>query len=170
MRGVGKQLGFSVQYGGGVGTIMRQLKCSRTEAATLLRAYHAARPGVKILKEAIWERCQSMGYVRTLYDRRLHPDSPHKCLNYVCQGTAADLLRDALQKIHDDLSLPWTASHIVNTVHDEIILDCAEDEIPELVKRVPALMGNKEVEKIVPIEVSVEISRTNWATKEPYVE
>lgn len=170
MRGAGKQLGFSVQYGGGVPTIMRQLKCSRGEAASLLKAYHIARPGVKILKSAIWERYQEVGYIRTLYDRQLHPDSEHKCLNSLCQGCAADLIRDALQKIHDDLTLPWTASHIVNTVHDEIIIDAAEDEIPELVRRMPTLMGNAEVEKIVPIEVSVEISRINWASKESYVD
>lgn len=168
MRAAGKILNFSIQYGGGVPTVMRQLKCSRGEAASLLKAYHKARPGIKALKEAVWNRYQEVGYIRTLDDRQLHPSSEHLTLNALIQGSAAELMRDALRKIHEHTTFPWCASHLVNTIHDEAVLDAAEDEIPGLVHDVPDLMGNKTVEKIVPIEVSCEISRTSWADKAPY--
>jgi len=60
------------------------------------------------------------------------------------------------------------ASHIVNIVHDEIILDATLNEIPSLVKVIPTLMGNKMVEEFVSIETDCEISWTNWADKEVY--
>lgn len=169
MRNAGKILNFSIQYGGGVPTIMRQLKCGRGEAASLLKAYHQARPGIKVLKEAVWQRYQEVGYIRTIDNRQLHPQSQHLTLNALIQGSASELMRDALAKIHNSLSLPWIASHIVNTIHDDVQLDVLESEIPELVRDVPALMGNAEIEKVVPIEVSIELSRTTWADKTEFV-
>lgn len=169
MRQTAKVLNFSLIYGGGVATLIRQLKITRTQAAELLRDFHRVRPGVKELKEAVIDRYQQVGYLRTLWDRRLHPAHDYKALNYLIQGCSADLMRSALQKVHDELSLPWVASHIVNCVHDEILCDVREDEIEMMAECIPRLMGDDVLEKLVPIEVSIELSRTTWADKEDYV-
>lgn len=167
-RQIAKQLMLSMIYGGGVPTLMKQLKIDRREAAALLKAFHQARPGVKALKEAVWERYQERGYLTTLFHRHLHPQSEHLALNALIQGCGADLIRDAMLKVHEDLSVPWASSHMVNSVHDEIQLDCAEDEIPGLVERIPYLMKNEIIEKHVPVLTSIEISRTTWADKQEY--
>lgn len=167
-RQVGKTLNFSIIYGGGTPTIMRQLGVDFKEARRLLKAYHETRPGIKKLNEQIDQTLNSRGYISNLYGRRLHVEESHKALNALIQGSAADLMRDAVVRVSDRLDKHY-ASHIVNIVHDEIIIDADEDEIENLVSIIPTLMGNNNVEKYVNIETDCEISFTNWADKEEYI-
>jgi len=166
-RQVGKTLNFSIIYGGGTPTIMRQLGVPYKEARRLLNAYHDTRPGIKALNENIGQTLESRGYITSLYGRRLHILESHKALNALIQGSAADLMRDSVVRVNQMLYTKY-ASHIVNIVHDEIILDATLNEIPSLVKVIPTLMGNKMVEEFVSIETDCEISWTNWADKEAY--
>lgn len=166
-RQVGKTLNFSIIYGGGTPTIMRQLGVDFKEARRLLKAYHETRPGIKILNQSIAETLGTRGYIQGLYGRRLHVQEEHKALNALIQGSAADLMRNAVVNVHNLLYTKY-ASHIVNIVHDEIIIDADKNEINDLVTIIPSLMGNKTVEPIVRIETDCEISYTNWAEKEEY--
>lgn len=165
-RQVGKTLNFSIIYGGGTPTIMRQLGAPYKEARRLLKAYHTTRPGIKQLNDAIANGLRR-GYITSLYGRRLHVQEPHKALNALIQGSAADLMRDSVVKVNTLLYTNY-ATHIVNIVHDEIILDSDKNEIEQLVSVIPPLMGNKTVEEFVSIETDCEISWTNWADKEAY--
>ena len=166
-RQVGKTLNFSIIYGGGTPTIMRQLGVDFKEAKRLLAAYHNTRPGIKQLTNLISETLDRRGYISNLYGRRLHVEEAHKGLNALIQGSAADLMREAVVNVDKRLTKQY-ASHIVNIVHDEIILDTDKSEIKELVTIIPTLMGNKDVEEFVNIETDCEISWTNWADKEEY--
>lgn len=166
-RQVGKTLNFSIIYGGGTPTIMRQLDVSFKEAKRLLSAYHATRPGIKVLNDHIAGTLEQRGYISNLYNRRLHVTESHKALNALIQGSAADLMRDAVVRIDSFLNKNMS-SHIVNIVHDEIILDASKNEISHLATHIPLLMGNKKVERFVNIETDCEISWTNWAEKEAY--
>jgi DNA polymerase I-like protein with 3'-5' exonuclease and polymerase domains len=62
------------------------------------------------------------------------------------------------------------ASHLVLTVHDELVIDAVEREIPTLVEAVPRLMDYGPVSEIVPIETDCEISWSTWADKSEYEE
>lgn len=166
-RQVGKTLNFSIIYGGGTPTIMRQLNVQYKEARRLLNAYHDTRPGIKRLNDKIATTINARGYIQSLYGRRLHVQETHKALNALIQGSAADLMRDAVVRVDNLLSTKY-ATHIVNIVHDEIILDADKNEIPMLVSVIPTLMGNKNVEQFVSIETDCEISYTNWAEKGEY--
>lgn len=166
-RQVGKTLNFSIIYGGGTPTIMRQLGVSFKEARRLLKAYHDTRPGIKVLNERIGDAINTRGYITSLYGRRLHILESHKALNALIQGSAADLMRDSVVRVNNILYSNY-ATHIVNIVHDEIILDADKNEISELVSVIPTLMGNKTVSEFVNIETDCEISWSNWADKEEY--
>lgn len=168
-RQVGKTLNFSIIYGGGARTIMMQLGVPFTEARRLLRAYHDTRPGIKRLNDEISRTLSHKGYITSLYRRRLHVDTEHKALNALIQGSAADLMRESVVRVDKLLNAKY-ATHIVNIVHDEIILDADLNEIPTLVNTIPTLMGNKIVERFVSISTDCEISYTNWAEKEEYNE
>jgi DNA polymerase-1 len=146
---------------------MRQLSVDFKEAKRLLAAYHTTRPGIKILNEQIAQTIQQKGYITNLYGRRLHVESEHKALNALIQGSAADLMRESVVRVSNLLDAKY-ATHIVNIVHDEIILDAVTSEISSLVNTIPNLMGNKTVERFVSIETDCEISTTNWAEKEAY--
>lgn len=167
-RQVGKTLNFSMVYGGGRPTLMRQLGITFQQADELLRRFHARWPGISLVQTAIEARLRERGYITTLWGRHLHPESEHKALNALVQGCAADLMRTALVKVHEYLESNLMASHLVLTIHDELILDAVEAEIPSLVEIVPTLMDYPPVSELVPIGTDCEISRTTWADKEAY--
>ena len=102
-----------------------------------------------------------------MYGRRLHVETEHKALNALIQGSAADLMRDSVVKV-DKFLAKNMASHIVNIVHDEIVIDADKNEVNEIVTIIPTLMGNKTVSRFVTIGTDCEISYTNWAEKEEY--
>lgn len=165
---VGKTLNYSMVYGGGRPTLMRQLGLTFPEANDLLNNFHARWPGIKLVQTAIENRIAERGYITTLWGRHLHPESQHKALNALVQGCAADLMRAALVKVHRHLRDRGTKSHLVLTIHDELILDAVNDELEFLVAEIPPLMDYPNVSSVVPIEVDCEISRITWADKESY--
>lgn len=166
-RQVGKVLNFSLVYGGGTPTIMRQLDVDFPRARTLLRNFHKQWPGIQIVQAAIDQTINDRGYIKTLFGRHLHPESPHKRLNALVQGCAADLMRNSLVVIDQNIQDEGLESHLVNVVHDEVQLDCVRDEIDFLVVNVPRWMDYAEVSALVPVATSCEISFTNWADKVP---
>lgn len=177
----GKTPNFAIVYGGGVPTIMSQLSFTAPEALEFLRAYHARWPGIGweskrrpadpgTLIAGIKARVNERGYITTLYGRHLHPRSMHSALNALCQGCAADLMKWAMLRVADSLRYHGFQSHIVNMVHDELILDCTRDELPILARSVPQWMTDERVEAVVPIVPEPEVSWTTWADKTPYEE
>jgi len=173
-RQVGKTLNFSMVYGGGRPTLMKQLGISFEEAGQLLRKFHARWPGIQLVQNVISEQIAARttpdepGYITTLWGRHLHPESDHKALNALVQGCAADLMRAALVKVHRHLDSNLMASHLVNQVHDELQIDAVASEIPYLVEVVPRLMDHPPVSEIVPIGTDCEISFSTWADKQAY--
>lgn len=197
-RQVGKRLNFSIVYGGGIPTLVKQLGIKPKDALELLRAYHGQWPGIgwsskkrppaegtlidwiiKRLNER--ERPNEPGYITTLYGRHLHPRSLHSALNALCQGCAADLKKWAMIQCHEGLAhgcYPgngvhgWERrrfkSHLVNEVHDELVFDCAEPEIPFVAKLVPEWMTDERIDSVVPIRPECDISWTTLAEKTPY--
>lgn len=187
-RQVGKVLNFSIVYGGGMPTIMDQLGITAPEALNILKNFHATWPKMgwatkkKPAHEGtlLWAIAKQIddrarladdgrGYITTLYGRHLHPKAMHAALNNLCQGCAADLKKWAMIRVHDGLREGGFQSHIVNEVHDELMLDCARDEVPALSVLLPEWMTDPRIEAVVPIRPSCEISYTTWAAKERYV-
>ena len=168
-RQIGKTLNFSLVYGGGRPTIMRQLDVSWPEAGRLLRGFHKRWPGVALLQGAIQRQQEKNGYIKTLWGRHLRPESQHKALNALVQGCAADLMRAALVKTHRYFNENGLESHLVSTIHDELIMDVLFQESPVVVDEVPKLVDYEPVSRVVPIRVDIEWSTTNWAEKEPFI-
>lgn len=167
-RQAAKMLFLSQVYGGGVYTVSQQLGVSQPQAKRILTSFHKARPGIKALAYRVRAIAEERGYVKTLYGRHLHPEDgqEHKMLNKLIQGCAADIMRDALRRVHTFL---WNFdSHLVSTIHDELIIDAAAGDILGLTKEIPKLMKNEQVEELVPMEIDIEWTTTNWAEKKSY--
>lgn len=181
MRQVGKRLNFSIIYGGGVPTLIEQgVAKDGKEALDLLRRYHTTWPGIGwvskrsdpnpgTLNWSIQKRLRERGYITTLWGRHLHPQEEHAALNHLCQGCAADLMKAALVSVHRACTLNGFRSHLVNVVHDELFLDVAQEELPQLLDIVPRLMDDERISAVVPIRPEPDISYTTWADKAPYV-
>jgi DNA polymerase-1 len=166
MRNTGKTLNFSMIYGGGTATIMKQLGVNQTEARRLLKAFHNTRPGDKTLQNIITDTVEWRGYIKNAYGRRywIEPDFAYKGLNYLIQGTAADMMKRATVKVHNYLGSLQMDTHIVNIIHDELMFDC---NIYELQMRLQEDIANimcTQLKTKVPIQVDVEYGKT-WGDK-----
>ena len=169
-RDVAKVCNFLMVYGGGTPALTKTLDISFPAAKKLLQAFHATWPGIAVVQAQIDMRLETRGYVTTLWGRHLHPESAHKALNALVQGCSADLMKAALVKVQRYLLTREFTSHIVSSVHDEMILDCVEAELLELAYSLPTLMSHPPIAAVIPIGVDIEISRTNWAEKIPYTQ
>ncbi len=179
-RQIGKTLNFSIVYAGGVPTVLRQMAragiaCDRETAREWIRELHSQMPSVRVLYDLVAEETRSKGYVFDVFGRHYRPDPTisyrdalRKMVNALIQGCAAGLARQALVKIDKGTDMCGLESHMVNFVHDEIIMDSAEHELDDLAELMPVWMDNEIISKIVPITVEMNVGRT-WADKEKYV-
>lgn len=186
-RQFGKTFNFASIYGAGPAKIATMLDAEgltlpkgRT-AKDLWNEFYALNPGIRKLsnprprwkdpnyREGMLEQAlRTRGCIRTLWGRELHPEFEYRALNSLIQGCAADLMRCALVKMHTLLKEWEFQSHLVMSVHDELIFDVLKSEIVKLAKWVPAVMSDERIEAVVPVEVDLEVSYTTWAEKESY--
>jgi len=179
-RQVGKRCNFSIIFGGGIPTLIDQgIAKDAKEAINFLSRYHGAWPGIgwhskrrpaepDTLNGRIIATAKGRGYIKTPWGRHLHPRAEHAALNALIQGSAADLFKWALIRIHRFCKENGLRSHLVNQVHDEVMLDAATDELELLAVTVPKLMTFEPVNRLVPIEPDPDVSYTTWADKHPY--
>lgn len=127
-----KTFNFSVIYGGGFRTIRRQQRVDMAEARRLKQRYYDAYPEVRRLQDRIEQTLDARGYIQTLYGRKIHGTAKeaYKYVNYLVQGTAAEILKEALISCHEE-NIP-----VVALVHDEIIALVPESEAETTRKRI----------------------------------
>ena len=78
-------------------------------------------------------------------------------------------MKDALIKVGQFCDDRMLRSHLVLTIHDELILDTDYDELPLLVENLPRLMGNEKIAQVLPMDIDIEIAHESWAEVEEYV-
>jgi len=174
-RQLGKNMNFSMVYGGGKPAVRRYLTQFNQEseetvpatwgyAGVVLDRFHARWPGIQRVVNALDQTYSTRGYLRTIAGARLHPPSKHTMLNAVVQSGAAECMRSALRIAHK--KLVNMESHLVCVVHDELVFDVCESEVDYLIQNGPGWMDCfPEVSEVVPITTSLEWSDTNWADK-----
>jgi DNA polymerase-1 len=127
-----KTFNFSVIYGGGFRTIRRQQRCDMAEARRLKGRYYDIFPEVKRLQDRIEATLGTRGYIQTLYGRKIPGTAreAYKYVNYLVQGTAAEILKEALISCHEE-GLP-----VVALIHDEIVAHVPEADAERVRDRI----------------------------------
>jgi len=150
----------------------KQLNVSRTEAAEYVKLYFQRYPGVKHYMEDTREKAKEMGYVETLFGRRLYlPNIDHRnamlrqhaertAINAPMQGTAADIIKIAMIAVSDWLRYEETQTKMIMQVHDELVFEVAEDEL-EMVNKIIVNRMVNATELAVPLIVDTDIG-INW--------
>ena len=171
-RRAAKAVNFGLIYGMSAFGLAKQLKVSRTEAAEYVTKYFQRYPGVKHYMEDTREKAKEMGYVETLFGRRLYlPDINAKnamqrqyaertAINAPMQGTAADIIKVAMIAVNDWLRYEETKTTMIMQVHDELVFEVAEDEIAMVEQKVIERMVNAATLD-VPLIVDTGIG-VNW--------
>jgi DNA polymerase-1 len=134
------------------------------------RAMKFWQPG---LIETVYAR---RGFLKTPWGRHLHAEQwgEFKLLNKLIQGSAADYMKQSLSAVAKwqrfMIETEGLCGRAVSVVHDELIFDVPPDEVPVFAAAVPRLMSHPDavaeaINEVIPIEISMEVSYTNWADK-----
>jgi DNA polymerase-1 len=139
-RNVAKMVNFGIIYGISAFGLSENLDIPREEAQTYIDTYLARFPHVQDFIQRTIEQAERDGYATTLYGRR-RPVPELKArnrqtrgfgerlaVNFVMQGTAADIIKAAMVSIHRRLREEGRAARLVLQVHDELLLEVPEVE------------------------------------------
>jgi DNA polymerase-1 len=160
----GKVFNFSVVYGAGVRSIRKAFRVSQAEARLMLRRYHDAYPEVGRLQARVEWRLQDTGYLKSALGRRyrMDPRDAYKGTNYLVQGTAAEIVKNACIKLHAD-GVP-----VVAVVHDEIMAYVPESDAEETRQTIiEALTDFPQIGEKVPLTADGDIVDRWSEAKDP---
>ena len=164
----GKKLNYLIAYAGGVTAVRKWFGQTAKEAKATLGAYHAAYPEVQAFQNKIEFALSDRGFVKSPWGRKHRPydDKPvhaqaYKFVNYLVQGTAADLLKDALVQVHAQ-GVPLIAA-----VHDELVACVPEEDAAEAAHIIETAMCNHpRLEAYIPITAEAQIC-DRWSDAKP---
>ena len=169
-RGSAKAINFGILYGMGPQRLSRDLKISMDEGRAFLDAYFREFPKVPEFQQQAVESARSKGYVSTLLGRRraipdintgdpgIRAQAENMAKNTPVQGTAADLIKVAMIRIHERLK--GTGTRMILQVHDELVFEAPADEVDATVELVRAEMEGA-LELRVPLVAEVGVG-DNW--------
>lgn len=161
---------FNQIYGGGVPSLMQLMKRSRQEVIDFVKYFDSRIPGMREWNASVTRQARKDGFVRTAFGRRVpvDPDRAYAGVNYIIQGSAADLMKRALLNTHTYLQDNEVRAWIVMTIHDEIVFEF--DKLEEKMRHVLALRDIMEEAGseafTIPMTAEVERVRKRWSEKE----
>jgi len=164
-RAKAKMILFAKLFGGGPNAIKDLLNCSRGEAEQFLADYDTAFPAITRYISDLSDQAANEGFIRTRFGRRLTVlgDKAYRAVNYMVQGSAADLLKLAMRKVDAYLQRTGLDAHIVLSIHDEIAIEVAQkDAYLWLLRGVRNLMEDHEGYFSIPMPVDADRVRVRW--------
>lgn len=172
MRRAAKAVNFGIVYGISAFSLSQDLGVSAEEAKAYMDAYFARFPGVKRYMEDVVKKSRETGYAETIFRRRrtlpeitaskyaTRSFGERVALNMPIQGTAADIIKLAMVKVFKRLKEEGLSSRLIMQVHDELIVECPENEA----ERVKSLL-TQEMEGVCALAVPLIAeahSGKNW--------
>ena len=174
MRRRAKAVNFGVVYGISPFSLSQDIGVTEAEAKEYMERYFQTYTGVRAYMDRIVEQARADGYVETLMHRRralpelkssnhnLRAFGERVALNMPIQGTAADLMKLAMVRVERRLADEGLAAQLIMQVHDELIVECPEDEAA----RVQALL-EEEMSGVMTLAVPLPAEAhcgKNWLT------
>jgi DNA polymerase-1 len=170
-RSAAKRINFGLMYGRGAKSLSAQLGTDEERARELIDEYFANYPKVQRYLQNTANEAMKTRTLRTLSGRvRKFGDTSglgsaergalrREAMNFPIQGAASDIAKLALGYIREELK--DLDAQLINSIHDEFVVECAEGEASEVSQRTKAAMirAGEEVLEKVPVEVEVAASR-----------
>jgi DNA polymerase-1 len=148
-----KAINFGLIYGMSAFGLARQLHLGRNEAQEYIDRYFQRYPGVQDYMDRTRALAHEQGYVETLFGRRLYlPEinarnkmrqqaAERTAINAPMQGTAADIIKKAMLAVDSWLQDDAVDAHMIMQVHDELVLEVANDQVDAVSERLCSLMS-----------------------------
>ncbi|WP_180968936.1 DNA polymerase I [Microbacterium aurantiacum] len=172
MRTKVKAMSYGLVYGLSAFGLSKQLRIEQSEAKQLMIEYFARFGAVRDYLRASVMKAKEVGYTETIFGRRrpfpdlaspnrvLRENAERAALNAPIQGSAADIMKIALFRIHDDLRAEGLASRALLQIHDELVVEVAPGEWDAAERIVRTRMGGA-AQLTVPLDVQVGRG-SNW--------
>ena len=160
-----KALSYGLVYGLSAFGLSQQLNIPAGEAKQIMENYFHRFGGVKHYLDTVVTQARKDGYTATFFDRRRYlpeltstnratrENAERAALNAPIQGTAADIIKIAMLRIHHELKKTNAKSRVLLQVHDELVVEIAPGELTTVKKLIEHEMDNAITLK-VPLEVS----------------
>ncbi|MGZ3695004.1 MAG: DNA polymerase, partial [Bdellovibrionota bacterium] len=169
-----KAINFGLLYGKGAFALAEDLNISRTEASEIIKRYFERYPTIRGFLDGLKTEAKRTGYAETLFGRRRYIEginSQNKMIasgaervavNAPIQGTAADIVKIAMDRLAAALQKNKMEAKLTLQVHDELVLEVPADEIDEAKALVRKHMEGAGEGKIkVPLTVDMGVAK-NW--------
>ena len=147
-----KAVNFGIVYGISEFSLADDIGVSRYEAKAYIDSYLTNYPGVRAYMKRVVEDARNNGYTTTLYGRRryipelkstnynIRQGAERIALNTPIQGTAADLIKLAMIRVDNVLAERFPQAKLILQVHDELIVECPEQDAEDVAKLVSEQM------------------------------
>ncbi|RMF10395.1 MAG: DNA polymerase I [Candidatus Neomarinimicrobiota bacterium] len=154
MRRVAKVVNFGIMYGAGPFRISQELSIPMKEAQSIIDVYFREYQGIQSYIDRVLEQAREEHYVSTMLgrrrpvwdadsDNRLRREAAERmAINMPIQGTAAEMIKLAMIQIHHDLLEKQFRARMILQIHDELLFEVPEEEIPALRELVKDRMEN----------------------------
>ncbi len=167
-----KAVNFGIVYGISSFGLSQDLSITKKEAEEYIKRYFETYPKIKTFLDGLVEQAKKDGYVTTMFGRRRPvPELSSSnfmqrsfgeriAMNSPIQGTAADIIKIAMIRVHDRLEKEQLKSRLILQVHDELLIETAKDELDQ----VSAIL-EEEMKHAADLAVTLEVdmhSGTNW--------
>lgn len=167
-RSFAKTVNFGIVYGMGEFSLAKELEISVKEARKYISGYWEKYTGIKQFMDETKENARNAGFVKTLFGRiRYIPElrSPNfnirsfgerAASNAPIQGTAADIIKIAMVRVHRRLKEEGLGAKLILQVHDELILELCQDELPRA-----EIILREEMEKAANLSVPLIVDMSH---------
>lgn len=167
-----KAVNFGIIYGQSAFGLSQNLGIPRTEAAQIIEQYFTQYPGIRKYMSDVINFAKEHGYVETLLKRRrylrdinsanqtVRGFAERNAINAPIQGSAADMIKVAMIRIHEDIKARGLRGKMTMQVHDELVFDVPREEVPVFRELVEEHMKNA-LTMSVPIVVELG-EGNNW--------
>ena len=162
LRSRAKAINFGIVYGIGAFSLSKQIGVTVREAKAYIDAYLKTYHGVADYQKRVVEQAKTDGYVQTIYKRRRELPEIHStnhnlrafaervAMNMPVQGTAADLIKIAMIRVHHRIREELPDARIILQVHDELIV-----EAPTMMADRAAQIVKEEMEHAASLRVTL---------------
>ncbi|MGW8250645.1 MAG: DNA polymerase, partial [Anaerolineales bacterium] len=173
-----KAINFGLIYGMSAFGLTRTTDLTLAEAEDFVGAYFEQFPGVKSYLDNARRQAAEQGYVETLLGRRryfpglkdqknynIRAREEREAINAPIQGTAADIMKIAMLKVPVGLTEARLSGRMLLQVHDELVLECPEEQLLATANKVRAVMESA-YQLSIPLKTEARFGK-NWGEMQP---
>ncbi len=172
-----KAINFGIIYGISAFGLSKQLSCSQSEAKNFIESYFDQFPKIKSYMDAMIENAKMKGYVETFFGRRIpikginsknfqeRSFAERQSINAPIQGSAADIIKRAMIKIHNVFQEKSLETKMLLQVHDELVFECPKYEINDVSKLIKKEMEQANL-PLFPLNIPILVDfgeADNWS-------